>query len=65
MRLARAFLSCSFLWRAVSPDLTRQLDRNKLPLQINNVASGPVRIDRPDWRSLEAFHRLGLGDSLS
>jgi len=54
-------------WRAVSPDLTRQLDRNKLPLQINIVASGPLWIDLPDWRgrSLEAFHRLGLGYSLS
>ena len=37
-------------WRAVSPDLTRQLDRNKLPLQINIVASGPLWIDLPDWR---------------
>ena len=33
--------------------------------QINIVASGPVWIDLPDWRSLEAFHRLGLGYSLS
>src|ERR1035437_8286794 len=33
--------------------------------QINIVASSAVWIDLPDWRSLEAFHRLGLGYSLS